>query len=76
MPAHTHKHTHTLSGDLDLLCPQGAWGGDEQEEDLSAGEVRDGQTTKPSSTAAAGHSPSSPGQCAGRRSCRHNLRAD
>ncbi|XP_075872866.1 protein TALPID3 [Nelusetta ayraudi] len=48
--------------------PEGAWGsgGEQEEEDLSTGEVR-GQAAKPDNdtTVAKDHAPSSPGQCTG-----------
>lgn len=69
--------THTLTtyrqiltaSTSNLWCPQGAWGGndEQQEEDLSTGEVRGHATKLIDVTAAAtGHAPSSPGQCTGR----------
>ena len=81
---HTHSYTHTLihsctSRLTSDLCPQGSWGSDRQEEEMSLGEVRVNVTTNPSSTAAAGwcgHASSSPGQISAGTRCLQRQRTN
>lgn len=73
---HTHSHsTHSHPErplTSELLCPQGSWG--REEEEVSAGEVRNNPTTEPyrTSMSAQQNQTPSPGQVAGTTACRHS----